>query len=688
MTRVSTYMGLACFASSIQLASCSSDLAVANLSLIECSRDTECPDGVCDLSRQRCTLPFGAGAPRLEFPANAELLYLREVELLWSSEGEQEFVLTVARDPALTQPLDGFPQTVTERRAMFSAPDNGTYYWAVRGQSNDSPVRSFELAGFALHVSCPEGDCDEIGQSGSTRSPIQRISNAIAIAETLSIPEVRIANRRNGEPYREAIVVRSGVNVVGGFDETFAERGEPTLIRPDSAPALRADGGANVRVAGLHLSSEAARNLVLLESSESISFDECVFEGRSARTSPNNLLVVDSTDIEVENSRFVVRPVNPDFARAITLTGSDVTLSGSRIELDRGETRSLTGIQCDPGSTLSLDQSTIFSARSEAPGVSRGISANRCRVSVGKSRFEGDLSAIVLSVSTGTIESNEVYLERPSLGATEFLISTSYTSRAFLQAGFDEASPLVVRNNLVVIDDDPDACPQADADDLATDPAAVPDDPTLAISFSEQNPTALVNHNTIIVAGACELPRYGVFINQSPGLLSKVADIVSNVMVVDGPGERYAVFENWADANDPSLFAHNVMISDNERPYFDDDSTPRNAQELADNVPSALPENPEDQCDVPESARAVGNVVLQTLDWRSIFGLGAGALPRDAGAYALADVPESAPLKTGAYPGTQSCGTLECPTSCEFSGVDLLGQPRTEPSSIGAIEAD
>ncbi|MDH4263725.1 MAG: hypothetical protein OEV78_11830 [Spirochaetia bacterium] len=183
--------------------------------------------------------------PNILSPQDGATIGLTAV-LQWTAKsGAATYTIDVATDSAFANPITGSPFTINAPSTSYTldltAMGGNTYYWRVRADTTASGQygqSSFNALDNILYVYCPAATVDCVaansGRVGTKSNPYTSISYALARAVVLSVPEVRVAARdATGTPYNEAITIKDGVSMFGGYNSSFTTRdvaANPTIV--------------------------------------------------------------------------------------------------------------------------------------------------------------------------------------------------------------------------------------------------------------------------------------------------------------------------------------------------------------------------------------------------------------------------------------------------------------------------
>ncbi len=186
-------------------------------------------------------------------PSDGSLFTSQTITLQWTSRlGATEYTVEVATDP--TFPAPSIVSTITTANTVATVifTDDLTYYWRVKSDVSVPPNEwsniagqpiGFSRLGDTIYVFCPETDttdCSDVGRVGNRSDPLQSIQRAIATAAAYGITQVKVATRGGGETYIGVIALDGGVDLLGGYDDTFAE--EP-VRDPVANPTILSGAG-------------------------------------------------------------------------------------------------------------------------------------------------------------------------------------------------------------------------------------------------------------------------------------------------------------------------------------------------------------------------------------------------------------------------------------------------------------
>ena len=113
---------------------CDPKLRIDPAVVVACDANGICPAGSVCVNGARCVAPerIDSSGVVLLAPDDADVrLYRDGVVFAWQAvAAAQQYTLTAARDPLLTQLVDGMPQRTGETSLEITLPP-GTYYWGV-----------------------------------------------------------------------------------------------------------------------------------------------------------------------------------------------------------------------------------------------------------------------------------------------------------------------------------------------------------------------------------------------------------------------------------------------------------------------------------------------------------------------------------------------------------------------------
>ncbi|MBC7794318.1 MAG: hypothetical protein H7Z43_11475, partial [Clostridia bacterium] len=218
------------------LTGCTANLPIDEETVVTCSRDAECPNGLICVNGQRCAAAerVDTAGLTLSTPADQALLPIAEpVVFAWSGvAGALRYHLVVATD-------GGFIDTVIDTRELTTSYTSnlpeGTYYWRVVSDLTDSSAvnqtRRFGVVSDAIYVYCADQDCRSADDNlGTAALPFKTISRAISAALGSGATTVRVAKRPNDMPYDEPIYVQPGFTLSGGYTSDFASQSGRTSV--------------------------------------------------------------------------------------------------------------------------------------------------------------------------------------------------------------------------------------------------------------------------------------------------------------------------------------------------------------------------------------------------------------------------------------------------------------------------
>lgn len=223
-------------------------------------------DGVTDASGNRIAAPNDRGTftgvptapdtqpPELLLPTAGQRFVERDaVDLLWTPrDGASSYIVDVTYDEAMLQPIPGSPFVVTptkpggvpEPTLRLTRPQPVTFYWTVRADVTvgDAASSYFEAVSKTIHVYCPQLQaCSDAGRAGNVTHPFGTIGRAIAVAAEDGLKNVFVAARGASTPYFELVALVPGVNLYGGYDQSFTTRNAVTAIRNDGSVTVYAE---------------------------------------------------------------------------------------------------------------------------------------------------------------------------------------------------------------------------------------------------------------------------------------------------------------------------------------------------------------------------------------------------------------------------------------------------------------
>lgn len=221
--------------------SCSANLTLDPSTVVDCTRDSDCPNGLVCLNQTRCAASGSSDSrgATLATPSEGDIFDVRDtIVFAWSQiPSAIVYKLQVATDPSFGSLVIDLPTEVTSHTTTLPS---GTYYWRVIADITTTgaelAVNRFGVVDDAIYVYC-DGACDaNDAELGTIGAPFRSISRALNAAVSRGVANVRIATRPSGMAYEEALQLRNGVSLTGGYTADFATRsGRSAIAFSDTA---------------------------------------------------------------------------------------------------------------------------------------------------------------------------------------------------------------------------------------------------------------------------------------------------------------------------------------------------------------------------------------------------------------------------------------------------------------------
>ncbi len=668
---------------------CLSELDLGQ-AVIECDGEV-CPSGLSCLSvadGRRFCVPAGTSSesPESIAPVADASLVKGPVVFSWSGVGGvSSYVLTIAADPELTEPLSGFPQTVVGLSSTTTIDSPGVYFWSVRRADSSfaSEVRSFAVFDDALYVYCPAGQSCASGESvsiGSRSRPATSLARAIALAEVANASTIVIAGRGAGEAYTEEIQILRPLTILGGYSPDFSERDPdayPTEIRSDApVPALIYATSAPVVLDGLtlvgtgsHLESvlvlRSASNVELLN--VDVRFEATALDLSQAPEELHAVLVEDSGARLAEGSLIEVRTRSPEEVspRFVGVAGlrSELVMEDSQITLEGGSA----GL----GLKSSLDGSLTL-LQSEVRVIPPGDPANAARQQTGVDCSEVDCTirdSLILGGFRGlrVKEAPQALIERNVIGtrgcAVDLETGAFFFGRTCSGLTFSPSCEpgefFALRNNVIF----------AEAQ--------------YAVAFDSGRPVEpqTITHNTFIATGT--VMSAGVLMTQNPR-----ADFANNIIHAS-PAPISACIVHSGVTPGATSMRNNLFSCEDATftvtatsPADGITGTPVSFDELMSRDGTQFDDRECFDMGSLQTYRYSGNL--------QITGLQADELirNRNEGDWRVSSSRVDLVDDSGVDTSLELCGSDEMPRDCGAVIDSIDSTPRTNPVSIGAHEYD
>lgn len=605
--------------------------------------------------------------PKPIAPNNDALVVGTEQLLVWTPRvGARSYTVTLARDANCTDVVVDTLVAAPASSLAVTLPGLGKFYWCVTADNTAASAlgkAAFHATDDAVYVYCAYNDaCDlTTNEVGSPDAPFRSAQRAIGLAQQRGLSAVRIATRGGGSTYSEMLQVNGrGVDLEGGYAPTFATRDPsvyPTAFKFTNVALIISDLQSKMAVSGL-----------TLEVTETLS---------------NVAVLISSAPVPVALGNVIVR-ANGTLATGIAIAdAASVTLTGSRVSTTNGAR--LVGIQVQGISNLYLADTQVLVGNADNEGSSTGIAAAgdastidiaRSVVMSGES-YNGETYGIATTGPLGVHDSRVV--ARQSLRAYAISMGAGVVERSFIYADggvvgsgvWVQEPAALVRNNVI----------------LATGTGSV------GVKL-EGGTLGCVSDTAQRVVGNTVVSTYR-------GLVMSVgAPIITNNLfhVAEAAVEELSV--SGRDTVDPLSFENNALIAPTA--YFEWNAPPNiiggvpvthgNADSVnAIDGQSCLNESgvvirysgniggDEPLADIFRDIDGPNNLLFEIVDY-SVFETVDNDFTLHAEALTIG-------IDVGGKDATTStCGVGDQP--CEGEAVDLAGQPRTIPWSIGAYERD
>jgi len=175
-------------------------------------------------------------APSILSPQVGSTIGLNIV-LQWTAKaGATNYTIDITTDAAFSQIISGSPFIIDAPNTTFStdlsAVGGNTYYWRVRADTTTSGQygqSNFNAIDNILYVYCSPltSNCSAAnsGSVGTKSNPYKTIAFALSRAVVLGSTEIRVAARdTTSTTYNEAIIIKDGISIYGGYNSNFSIR--------------------------------------------------------------------------------------------------------------------------------------------------------------------------------------------------------------------------------------------------------------------------------------------------------------------------------------------------------------------------------------------------------------------------------------------------------------------------------
>ena len=537
-----------------------------------------------------------------------------------------------------------------------------TYFWRVRSDATTPSGYgrgSFTVLFDTIYVSCPatQAVCRSGDGIGSKNVPLASVSRAIALAADRDVSTIAVASRGGSATYHEPLgITGGGITIRGGFNADFnAAASDPTVIAYEGSVLTVIQTSAPLRLERLTLRAtqepvaptQSLTAVAVQNADADVVFADCVLETVDVDGSagPERLLPANTIGLAVSNglgsvtlapgSRVVAGEA---FRQALAVVSQNTRLVVDGASLDA---KRIWGATTDSFSIalLALTGSVQLDAVS-ASAFTRGLQLSGAEASVQRSSIvvsgNDRVAGVTISLgSTVRLEGNRIVASSSGNTAT----------------GVEYSSPLssVIANNTIVTNNGMEAA---------------------GIIVFIGRPL-LVNDTIVLPGDASEAS--GVVINQDtfPDL--------ANLLIVCLPGTGSSTGIRESDSvGDPLAVVANVVIGC-DTPYRDEQVNAVN--DLDTLAGQALP------CPSCGDGRASGNATLVSVDpFVSLLGADGLLDTIDNDLRLATDDPII--VAGGVDTAAAACGSTTTIHDCGSLTSDLLGSPRTLPTSVGAYEKD
>jgi hypothetical protein len=237
-----------------------------------------------------------------------------QVLLVWESRlGAHHYTLEVSTSPDFSTALAGTPWHTDTTNAVVSVSEPVTHYWRVSSDlTSDTPseVRTFEPLLSTAYVYCPpDAPCDppfensDVFESGTRSHPFRKLSRAIDAVANAPLGEAVLVASRGDQVYEDQLRVVPGIDVTGGYDDTFLGdpdgEARPTRVRAATGMSLVAAAITDAPTTIAHLEFIAAPSAANVAAGRLFACSNALTLSHDRFTTESSLAVYDARALDV-----------------------------------------------------------------------------------------------------------------------------------------------------------------------------------------------------------------------------------------------------------------------------------------------------------------------------------------------------------------------------------------------------
>lgn len=629
-------------------------------------------------------------------PANHARVLGGEQALVWTFRpGATAYAIDVATDPDFADPIVGSPFTVASPATTLQLRDlsDVTYYWRMRSDltapSETLPVYDFDVLIDTVYVACAgSAPCADAGlYNGNRTRPYTSVQRALAAAAEMSTSldittvAVKLAARGPSAVYAGPVVMQwQSVSMTGGWDATFTTRNpDPALTIIEAPGAVLAVGNFPQPIAGLvegvTLRSTAtaphSATLNIAAASGSLTIRNIVVRGIASALNPL-VQVIGGPPVgpNIEDCTFVADIVPGDVGSVVLVVNAapHITHSDLRFGVATGAAVAMALEVQGPLPGEVLVEDTTLAAANAIQNSSATL------VNVGSESAAGITFRRVLATSGAAASSEVLDLQNnPRVIVEDSVLSAGAGTVNSHVAGDDRGGgQLLIRNSVLQAASGPN-----------------PGGETIQI----QEDLVLELTNSVLIGSTGGSPPMRV-VEGHPIITNTILVPRSGATCVEQPWDAVSNRPTWGT---PTSFQNNALVACAQTYVIANDGSgtpPPTVATTSSEVDSlsGLPLRATGCTDVTcPQARFVANVVLPSVTLGDIFvdvdGPDNNLLTVADNDYHLRATANVALRQGGLGPGVGGCAPIGQFASCNIPLMDIDGQTRTAPYSIGPDEA-